>query len=364
MTQKSLTIRVENLESAVSELARLPRQMEDLSSQFLQLREDVREEISGVHGAMATMRDELRAEVTTTRNELRGEMTMTRDALRGEMTTMRDVLRGEMTTTRDVLRGEMTTMREELCGEMTSMRDELRGELGQVQMELAGALLSTEKKLLLRCGPCTRPGTADRLDWRDSPGCRGARCCEPAASAAGAQATVRQCRAPRTPRRVISAAQSTTREGAPRPPRRVAADLQERARTAFRVVPVRGRPPVSSAGRRHRRNPVRPVHAHHRRACVAAPTASLASASTEAVHDLRHRNYGRVAALNRLTVHMPDVEAALDDRRNGSNGAGVLDIMTSMSSVRDDSAGRCTWSWLSGVRGRRRVPTTQAGARG
>jgi hypothetical protein len=136
MTQKNLTIRVENLESAVVELVRLPRQIEDLSSQFLQLREDVREEISGVHSAMSTMCDELRGEVTTTRNELRREMTTMQDALRGEMTTMQHALRGEITTMRDELRGEITTM-----------RDELRGDVEQVQMELAGSILSTEKRL-------------------------------------------------------------------------------------------------------------------------------------------------------------------------------------------------------------------------
>ena len=48
MPQKALEIRVENLENTVTSLARLPQQMQDLSSQFLQLHQEVKADISGV----------------------------------------------------------------------------------------------------------------------------------------------------------------------------------------------------------------------------------------------------------------------------------------------------------------------------
>ena len=92
MTQKNLTIRVEKLESAVAELARLPRQMEGLSSQFLQLREDVREEISGVRGEMATMRDQLRGDVGNVQMELAGAILSTEKRLSTDMRSLHEDL--------------------------------------------------------------------------------------------------------------------------------------------------------------------------------------------------------------------------------------------------------------------------------
>ena len=57
--QKPLGIRVQLLESTVAELTELPGQFDELSSQFVQMKTEVREDISAVCREMSQMRIDL-----------------------------------------------------------------------------------------------------------------------------------------------------------------------------------------------------------------------------------------------------------------------------------------------------------------
>ncbi len=105
MSQNDLEIRVEFLERTVASLAGLPQQVQTLSTQILQFREEVSADISGV-----------RVEV-------------------GE-------LRGELHDVRDELRGEMAGMHVELVGRIDSCRDELRTDMSSMHLDLATAILA------------------------------------------------------------------------------------------------------------------------------------------------------------------------------------------------------------------------------
>ena len=132
MPQHSLEKRMDNLEKTVAGLAALPAQMRDLSSQFLQLRQDVRTDISaldlrvdGIAGDVREMRGEIR-EVRGEVGELRGEV----GELRGEV----GGLRGEV----GAQHGELHAVRNELH----AVRDELRADMAAMHTELAGAILA------------------------------------------------------------------------------------------------------------------------------------------------------------------------------------------------------------------------------
>ena len=125
MPQHILEKRMENLEKTVAGLVELPAQMRDLSSQFLQLRQDVRADISaldlrvdGLAGDVREMRGEIR--------EVRGEV----GELRGEVGGLRSEV-GE-------LRGEVGAQN----GELHAVRDELRADMAAMHTELAGAILA------------------------------------------------------------------------------------------------------------------------------------------------------------------------------------------------------------------------------
>jgi predicted nucleic acid-binding Zn-ribbon protein len=64
MEEPTLTDRVEILEETVRELATLPKRVEAVASQILQLREDMRSEFSA-------MRDDVRSEFAAIRQEIR-----------------------------------------------------------------------------------------------------------------------------------------------------------------------------------------------------------------------------------------------------------------------------------------------------
>ena len=132
MPQHILEKRMDNLEKTVAGLAALPAQMRDLSSQFLQLRQDVRTDISaldlrvdGIAGDVREMRGEIR-EVRGEVGELRGEV----GELRGEV----GGLRGEV----GAQHGELHAVRNELH----AVRDELRADMAAMHTELAGAILA------------------------------------------------------------------------------------------------------------------------------------------------------------------------------------------------------------------------------
>ena len=125
MPQHILEKRMDNLEKTVAGLAALPAQMRDLSSQFLQLRQDVRTDISaldlrvdGIAGDVREMRGEIR--------EVRGEV----GELRGEVGELRGEVGG--------LRGEVGAQH----GELHAVRDELRADMAAMHTELAGAILA------------------------------------------------------------------------------------------------------------------------------------------------------------------------------------------------------------------------------
>ena len=111
MPRHDLEIRVEFLEKTVASLAGLPQQVQDLSTQILQFREEVNADVSGV-----------KAEV-------------------GD-------LRGEMHTLRDELRGEVHGIRDELRGEMHGIRDELHADMASMHRDLAGAILASQAQTL------------------------------------------------------------------------------------------------------------------------------------------------------------------------------------------------------------------------
>lgn len=94
MTKDNLEIRVHNLENTVGGLSGLPQQFASLASQFVQLRQDVRSDISAIRGGV----EELRVEMSTLTGGLRGEMSTLASELRGEMRTLGSELRGEMTS--------------------------------------------------------------------------------------------------------------------------------------------------------------------------------------------------------------------------------------------------------------------------
>lgn len=100
MSQHDLEIRMEFLEHAVAGLAGLPQQVLELATQFPQLREDVRTEISRVKRDVG---------------ELRGEMHVSRDELRGETRGIRDELVGRVDACRTELREDMASMHHELA---------------------------------------------------------------------------------------------------------------------------------------------------------------------------------------------------------------------------------------------------------
>ena len=101
MPQNDLENRVEFLEKTVASLAGLPQQVQDLSTQILQFREELSADISGVTAAVG---------------DLRGEIHGIRDELRGEMHGMRDELRGEMIGLHEELRADMASMHRDLAG--------------------------------------------------------------------------------------------------------------------------------------------------------------------------------------------------------------------------------------------------------
>ena len=147
MPQNDLEIRMENLEQTVAGLAGLPQQVQNLSTQFLQLREEVRTEISGVRIEVAELRGEvgdLRTEVGGLRDEMHG----IRDELRGEMHGIRDELRGEMHGIRDELRGEMHGIRDELVGKIDGCRDELRADMASMHHDLAQVIQNNHAQTL------------------------------------------------------------------------------------------------------------------------------------------------------------------------------------------------------------------------
>ena len=139
MPQHILEKRMDNLEKTVAGLAALPAQMRDLSSQFLQLRQDVRTDISaldlrvdGIAGDVREMRGEIR-EVRGEVGELRGEV----GELRGEVGELRGEVGG--------LRGEVGAQHGELHAvrnELHAVRDELRADMAAMHTELAGAILA------------------------------------------------------------------------------------------------------------------------------------------------------------------------------------------------------------------------------
>ncbi len=116
MSKQILEKRVEYLERTLSSLAELPAQVRDLSSQFLQLRIDVRADISAVNlrvDGLANQVGGLRGEV----GELRGEV--------GEL--RRDgAQRSELYAVRDELRGDMAAMHKELAGAIVANGVEMR----------------------------------------------------------------------------------------------------------------------------------------------------------------------------------------------------------------------------------------------
>lgn len=113
--QKTLEIRVGQVEDALVGLSGVRERVEELGVQFVQLRDDVRREVSSI---------------------------------RGEVSAKADELRGEMTAMRETLRGETSTMREELRGEMGTMREELRDEMSDMHKDLARAILSSEDRVI------------------------------------------------------------------------------------------------------------------------------------------------------------------------------------------------------------------------
>ena len=130
MPQSDLEIRVENLEKTVADLAGLPQQMRELSTQFLQFRQEVRADVSGVRvevGELRTQVGGLRGEV----GELRGEV----GGLRGEVSELRTEVGG--------LRDRVDGVRDELRGEMHGIHDELRADMASMHKDLAKAILDT-----------------------------------------------------------------------------------------------------------------------------------------------------------------------------------------------------------------------------
>ena len=91
--------------------------MQDLSSQFLQLRQEVKADISGVRLEVGEVRaevHELRADVGGLRTEVGG--------LREDVTG----LRGEMYSIRDELRVDMASMHKDLATAIIANGDEMR----------------------------------------------------------------------------------------------------------------------------------------------------------------------------------------------------------------------------------------------
>ena len=128
MPQNDLEIRVEFLEKTVASLAGLPQQVQELSTQFLQLRQEVRTDISGVRLEVGGLRAEvggLRAEVGGLRAEVGG--------LRADVGELRDRVDG---------------VRDELRGEMHGIRDELRADMASMHQDLAKAILATQAQTL------------------------------------------------------------------------------------------------------------------------------------------------------------------------------------------------------------------------
>ena len=148
MPQNDLEIRMENVEQTVAGLAGLPQQVQDLSTQFLQLREEVRADISGVRDEMHGLRDDLRSEMHGIRDELRGEMHDIRGDLRGEMHDIRDELRGEMHGIEDKLTVKMHEMREELVAKIDGCRDELREDMASMHRGLAQIIMANHAQTL------------------------------------------------------------------------------------------------------------------------------------------------------------------------------------------------------------------------
>ena len=132
MPQKALEIRVENLENTVASQARLPQQLQELSSQFLQLHQEVKADISGVRTEVREVRAEL-GEVRAEVGELRAEVGEVRAEL-GEVRA--DV--GGLRTEVGGLREDVTGLR----GEMYSIRDELRVDMASMHKDLANAIVA------------------------------------------------------------------------------------------------------------------------------------------------------------------------------------------------------------------------------
>jgi phage host-nuclease inhibitor protein Gam len=136
---RSLNVRLDLLESAVSEMSDLPTQVNALSSQIVQLGRELRDEISAVRADMAVIATELRTEIAVLGKELRAEIASMQDELRAEMLSMRSELRAEMASMRNEFAAALMATEDRLVVHMRTLHEDvleritLLGEARQVR---------------------------------------------------------------------------------------------------------------------------------------------------------------------------------------------------------------------------------------
>ncbi|CAN5365890.1 hypothetical protein BH23ACI1_BH23ACI1_14340 [soil metagenome] len=123
MPPQPIEFRLESLERRVTNLELLPARIDDLASQILHLRTEMRAEFSAVRGEVAGQGTTLRQEIAEQGGMLRQEMAEQGGMLRQELAEQGGMLRQEMAEQGAALRDEFRSdLRREIDGLATHMR--------------------------------------------------------------------------------------------------------------------------------------------------------------------------------------------------------------------------------------------------
>ena len=118
MRTKTLEVRVEFLESAVAGLVDVPRQIQALSAQILQVRGDLRDGLSAVRGETREMAETLRDEMREMSETLRADV---RQDLGNEIDRLDMTLRAEIRSVEANLATHMRVLHEEVLDRIATL---------------------------------------------------------------------------------------------------------------------------------------------------------------------------------------------------------------------------------------------------
>ena len=141
MSDRSLEVRVTNLENLARTLEPLPQEVRALRHEM----GDVTTRLTAVESQVVQLRGEMRDGFSA----IREEIAVQGQELRAEMTAQGQELRAEMTAQGQKLRAEMNAQGQGLRGEIAAVKTELKQDISALGMEMAGLFLATEHKTLM-----------------------------------------------------------------------------------------------------------------------------------------------------------------------------------------------------------------------